>query len=83
MVSLDNVRKPLKYELLDSKPGVWIRLLGADPDSTPFPNYTLTAEEADAIMVWSMNNRVGVRMSFDMWKFESQSDLTAFLLKWC
>jgi hypothetical protein len=44
---------------------------------------SLTDNEGDAIMQWTMQNQLGVRMSFHMWKFKSEADLTAFVLKWC
>lgn len=43
---------------------------------------SLTDAEADAIMQWTMSNLTGVRMSFQMWKFRSEAELTAFVLRW-
>lgn len=80
-----DVRVPQRYERV-SKPqsGVWIRLLGAQLPVAPYPDHTtLTDSEADAIMQWSMQNKVGVRMAYDMWRFKNEKELLVFLLKWC
>jgi hypothetical protein len=47
------------------------------------PKHSLTDTEADAIMQWTMEHKVGVQMSFDMWKFRNEAELTVFILKWC
>lgn len=77
------VRIPQLYEAVPSKGPLWIRLLGPEPDSPPFPQSCLTEKEADAIMQWCMEHQCGVRMSFDMWNFKNEKDLMAFILKWC
>jgi hypothetical protein len=77
------IRTPQRYELVKGKGSKWIRLLGPEPDSPPFPESCLTQKEADAIMEWCMQNDCGVRMSFDMWRFKTQEDMMVFLLKWC
>jgi len=77
------VRTPQRYESVAKKGPLWIRLLGPEPDSPPFPESCLTENEADAIMQWCMENRCGVRMSFDMWRFQTKKDLMVFVLKWC
>ena len=78
-----DVRTPQRYEYQPDKGRYYIRLLGIEPDSPPFPDSTLTETEADAIMLWSMGHQCGVRMSFDMWNFKNEKDLMAFILKWC
>ena len=78
-----DVRTPQRYECQPDKGRYYIRLLGIEPDSPPFPDSTLTETEADAIMLWSMEHQCGVRMSFDMWNFKNEKDLMAFILKWC
>ena len=76
---------PFHYQLLDRTPGVWIQLWTPEYNSDGLfaPRHSLTEPELDAIMQWSMENQCGVRMSWDMWKFRNQSELTAFVLKWC
>ena len=78
-----DVRIPQRYQPQTDKGRYYIRLLGIEPDSPPFPDSTLTEKEADAIMLWSMEHQCGVRMSFDMWNFKNEKDLMAFILKWC
>jgi hypothetical protein len=55
---------------------IWIEVNHLDGSS-------LTDDEADAIMQWTMNNQIGVRMAFQLWKFQTEAELTAFVLKWC
>jgi hypothetical protein len=63
---------------------VWIQLHGSELPIPSYPDHTsLTETEADAIMQWTMENHMGVRMSFDMWKFRDEKELMVFLLKWC
>lgn len=55
---------------------IWIEVCHSDESS-------LTDNEADAIMQWTMENKIGVRMAFQLWKFRTEKELTAFVLKWC
>lgn len=70
------VRVPQQYQRVAGRKH-WIRLFGFDSESP------LSEDEADEIMQWSMQTQCGVRMSFDMWKFNNEAELTAFVLKWC
>ena len=76
---------PYHYEILDRNPGVWIQLWHPEHNDAGLfaPKHSLTESELDAIMQWSMEHKCGVRMSWDMWKFRNQAELTAFVLKWC
>ena len=83
---MDIRQPPYTYQRLDRTPGVWIQLWSPENLDTrnPFlPKHSLTDTEADAIMQWTMEHKVGVRMSFDMWKFRNEAELTVFILKWC
>jgi hypothetical protein len=79
------IRTPIRYEIVKHrhrKP--MLRLLGVDPDSPPFPDSTLTEQEAVLIQEWvEYNAPSGRRMSFDMWQFDDPEDQTAFILRWC
>ena len=82
---MDLRQPPFYYEILDRTPGVWIQLWSHEYDQNELfaPKHSLTEEELEAIMQWSMEHNCGVRMSWDMWKFRNQAELTAFVLKWC
>ena len=74
---------PQRWQRVD-RPGIWIQLLGTQSQYPPYPDHGhLTETAADAIMEWTMQNRCGVRMSFDMWRFRSEKELLAFVMKWC
>lgn len=55
---------------------IWVEVTHSDGSS-------LTEDQADAIMHWTMDNQLGLRMAFQTWRFKSEADLTAFVLKWC
>ena len=76
---------PYHYQILDRTPGVWIQLWRPEWDGVGLfaPRSSLTEPELDAIMLWSMEHKCGIRMSWDMWKFRSEKELTLFVLKWC
>ena len=40
--------------------------------------------EQDLVHVqqWCVENHCGTRMSFDQWRFDNESQVTAFLLRW-
>ena len=79
-----DVRVPQRWEKINRRPGVWIRLHGPALAHPSYPDHTsLTESEADAIMQWCMEHKCGVRMSFDMWKFKNKQELMLFVLKWC
>ena len=69
---MDLVIERLKYR----SPGIWIEVCHRNGDS-------LTDTQAETIMQWTMENQVGVRMAFQMWKFKTEAELAAFALKWC
>lgn len=79
----NTVRTPQRYERLLEKGRYYIRLLGVEPDSPPFPDSTLIQSESDTIQQWCQEHDCGVRMSFDMWNFRNEKELTAFVLRWC
>ena len=73
-----------RYDIPSDKSGIWIRVYGPERQFPSYPDHgTLTESEADAIMQWTMENKIGVRMSYDMWRFRSAAERTAFILKWC
>jgi hypothetical protein len=36
----------------------------------------------EEVQNWSAENNCGTRMSYDMWKFKTRAEVTAFLLRW-
>ena len=42
----------------------------------------LREEDMDPIQQWSTENKCGVRISFDTWKFKNPREITMFLLRW-
>ena len=42
----------------------------------------LNESDMDPIQVWSTDCNCGKRMSFNVWKFESEKHITMFLIKW-
>ena len=42
----------------------------------------LRSEHMDPIQDWCVQNKCGVRTSFDMFKFRDEKELSMFLLKW-
>ena len=42
----------------------------------------LRSEHLDPVQDWCVQNRCGVRTSFDMFKFRNEKELLMFLLRW-
>ena len=42
----------------------------------------LNENDMDPIQVWTTECNCGKRMSFNMWKFTSEKQITMFLIKW-
>jgi hypothetical protein len=42
----------------------------------------LNESDMDPIQTWSQECNCGTRMSFNVWKFKSEKQITLFLLKW-
>ena len=42
----------------------------------------LRAEHMDPIQDWCVQNKCGVRTSFDMFKFKNEAEISMFLLRW-
>lgn len=61
--------------LPERKPGRWVKLDGAWFD-------TAMNRWLDEVQLWCQENKCGRRMSYDMWQFDTNEQVTAFLLKW-
>jgi hypothetical protein len=42
----------------------------------------LREEDMDPVQKWSQETNCGTRMSFDIWQFKTQKQITMFLLAW-
>jgi hypothetical protein len=42
----------------------------------------LNESDMDPVQEWSIKCNCGVRMSFNVWKFTSEKQITLFLIKW-
>jgi hypothetical protein len=42
----------------------------------------LNESDMDPIQVWSERCRCGTRMSFNVWQFKSEKQITMFLIRW-
>jgi hypothetical protein len=42
----------------------------------------LNESDMDPIQAWSEECRCGVRMSFNVWKFKNEKQITMFLIRW-
>jgi len=59
-----------------------LRLRAAIPDpSTEWVNF-LTDAEMLPIQEWSDDNKCGLRISFDTFRFRTEEEMTVFLLVW-
>jgi hypothetical protein len=61
--------------------GLWLRVqLGYEHGAvTPTG---LSEHMLIPVQEWCQENNCGRRMSFDLWQFRDQEEVTAFLLKW-
>jgi hypothetical protein len=55
---------------------------GLEYEHGPVTQTGLREEELDPVQEWCEKSKCGVRISFDMFKFKSRSEITAFLLVW-
>jgi len=62
----------LEYNIYSTSPSTEFKIF---TDSTTF-------KRLDMIGVWCQDNLCGQRMSFNQFRFRTESQLTAFLLKW-
>ncbi len=62
-----------KIDIPEHKKGYWVEL--HSPDSM----YEVTMIEVD---LWVVENRLGKRMAFNMWKLKNEKARNWFILKW-
>ena len=66
----------------------WQRLPGlklqayTDELDPRFVQRGLCDDDMDPVQEWSIECRCGVRMSFNVWKFKNEKQITMFLIKW-
>ncbi len=62
-----------KIEIPEDKKGYWVELHSPD---------LLTENVMIEIDQWVIENRLGKRMAFNMWKLKSQKSRNWFILRW-
>ena len=67
----------------------WLRLPGLklqayvdDIGPRGFGNSGLKETDMDPIQAWSVECNCGTRMSFNVWNFKSEKQITMFLIRW-
>ena len=50
--------------------------------SRPMEFKMVTEAELDEVGAWCRDNNCGQRMSFDQFRFRTEAEVTAFLLRW-
>jgi len=77
------------YNRMGSKPKIkWQRLPGlklqayTDELDPRFVQRGLCDDDMYPVQEWSIECNCGVRMSFNVWKFKNEKQITMFLIKW-
>jgi hypothetical protein len=78
---LKNMRSPLKIKWL-RLPGLKLQAYVDDIGPRGFGNSGLKETDMDPIQAWSVECNCGTRMSFNVWKFKSEKQITMFLIRW-
>lgn len=73
-----NMPAKLIWRKVEGRTGLW--LAGSVPDQH-FSVSELESLLAD-IVQWCETTKCGRRMSYEMWKFKTEAEQTAFLLRW-
>jgi len=55
---------------------------GLEYEHGPLTQTGLRETDIDPVQEWCEKSKCGVRISFDMFKFKSRAEITAFLLVW-
>ena len=75
-----NSGRKICWERLTDRKGLWLR---AYPDSKlNDKSWGLNEWEMNHVHEWSKEHNCGTRMSFDMYKFKTEAEMTMFLLRW-
>ena len=59
----------------------WLQC-GMFADSKPMEFKMVTEADLDQVGAWCQDNNCGQRMSFDQFRFRTEAEVTAFLLRW-
>jgi len=77
--SMREVYKPqIKWQRL---PGLKLQAYTDDVAPRGFER-GLNESDMDPVQVWTEECRCGTRMSFNVWKFKSEKQITMFLIRW-
>jgi hypothetical protein len=75
-----NADRKILWERMTDRKGLWLR---AYPSSRADDKvWGLNEWEMNPVHEWSKEHNCGKRMSFDMYKFKNEAEMTMFLLRW-
>jgi hypothetical protein len=63
-------------------PGLKLQAYVDDVRPENRPGRGLSEPDMDPIQAWSEECRCGVRMSFNVWQFKNEKQITMFLIRW-
>jgi hypothetical protein len=63
-------------------PGLKLQAYVDDVRPENRPGRGLSEQDMDPIQAWSEECRCGTRMSFNVWLFKSEKQITLFLVRW-
>jgi hypothetical protein len=73
-----NFKPHIKWERL---PGLKLQAYTDDVAPRGF-EHGLNESDMDPIQAWTTECNCGTRMSFNMWKFKNEKQITMFLIRW-
>ena len=74
----DNYKSKIKWQRL---PGLKLQAYADEIGPRGFER-GLNESDMDPVQAWSEQCHCGTRMSFNVWKFENEKQITMFLIRW-
>ena len=71
----------LVWERWPKPSGIWLRVQCGHDNGAITPT-GLREEMLIPVQEWTVQHNCGQRMSFDLWRFDTELQVTAFLLRW-
>lgn len=73
----------VKWKTLSKQPGFWLRAVDSEiPGPGPGILWALEHFDYEVISEWCRENNCGKRMSYDQFQFDTEDEMTWFLLRW-